>query len=64
MRTRIYNYMKSVRKPVNHHQIARALGEREIDVVRGLNGMSYVVGILAIPLEYEEGGVYYYLKLK
>lgn len=62
MRTKIYNYMKSVHKQVNQHQIAIAIGESEGDVLRELNKMSDVVSTIAIPLKDDNVSSYYQLK--
>lgn len=53
--------MRSIQKPVDTHQIAAGIHEKEIDVLRELNNMSELVGILPIPLDYDNGGIYYYL---
>lgn len=62
MQEEIISYMRSVKKPMSVSQIAKAIGKEEIEVLKTLNDMSLVCGIIAIPLDnYRDNSVYYNL---
>lgn len=62
MQEEIISYMRSVKKPMSVSQIAKAIGKEKIEVLKTLNDMSLVCGIIAIPLDnYRDNSVYYNL---
>lgn len=62
MQEEIISYMRSAKKPMSVPQIAKAIGKEEIEVLKTLNDMSLVCGIIAIPLDnYRDNSVYYNL---
>lgn len=62
MQEEIISYMRSVKKPMSVSQIAKAIGKEEIEVLKTLNDISLVCGIIAIPLDNcRDNSVYYNL---